>query len=58
MGHERVLVANVRKQTARALLHLPERGLFQDLGDITEAGIKVIENRLPADRFVGWGTGQ
>jgi hypothetical protein len=53
-----VLPANVREQGARALLHFPERGLIQDLGDVSEAGFEVIEDGLPADRLVALGAGQ
>jgi hypothetical protein len=53
-----ILLANVREQGARALLHLPERGLSQDLGDVSEAGFEVIEDGLPADRLVAWGATQ
>jgi hypothetical protein len=35
-------VADVREQTSRALLHLPKRGLLQDLGDVPKAGFKVL----------------
>ena len=58
VGHVRVLVANVREQPARALLHLPERGLFQNLRDVPKASPEVIECLLPTNSLIGWGAGK